>query len=158
MNDFVQGWYGPQGGPVIVAYMQAFYQSALETNTYLSIFLGIKPTGTPPGTKKPPNPGRDVCESTPKGMCTSGCPPGGNCSGTCPPDQPGCTCNECNCNEKGTLCQCDSRNHSPCSNDDAGDYLSPKLILESVANMSVALGQVRAVLCDGFVVCTLCCL
>ena len=58
MNDFLQGWYGPKGAPVITAYMQAFYNSALATNTYLSIFLGVAPAGTAPGAETPPNLGR----------------------------------------------------------------------------------------------------
>jgi hypothetical protein len=61
MDDFINGWYGPKGAPVIKAYMQAFYDSAVETNTYLSIFLGVTPSGTAPGEKPPPNPGKAVC-------------------------------------------------------------------------------------------------
>jgi hypothetical protein len=72
-------------------------------------------------------------------MCTSGCPPGGECTGKCPPHQPGCTCNECNCNEKGTKCPCDARNAPNCGKTDAGDYLSAKLIIEAAANMSTTL-------------------
>ena len=41
-----------------------------------SIFLGVTPSGTPAGVKPPPNPGKAVCDATPKDMCTSGCPPG----------------------------------------------------------------------------------
>lgn len=142
MKDFLQGWYGPKGAPVIMAYMQAFYESALATNTYLSIFLGVAPAGTAPGSKTPPNPGKAVCAQTPKNMCTSGCPVGGECTGTCPPSQPDCTCNECTCNEKGTMCPCDSRHAPNCGTSDAGDYLSAKLIIESATNMTAALHQV----------------
>jgi len=35
MADFIGGWYGPKGAAVIDAYMRAFYQSALDTDTYL---------------------------------------------------------------------------------------------------------------------------
>ena len=49
MDEFVRGYYGPLGAPVIRHYMSAFYQSAIETNTYLSIFLGVTPSGTAPG-------------------------------------------------------------------------------------------------------------
>jgi hypothetical protein len=79
MADFIDGWYGAQGAPVIWAYMHAFYESALATNTYLSIFLGVTPQGSAPGEKPPVNPGKAACAATPKNMCTSGCPAGGPC-------------------------------------------------------------------------------
>ena len=43
MADFIQGWYGHKGAVVIDAYMRAFYQSALDTDTYLRSACQIHP-------------------------------------------------------------------------------------------------------------------
>jgi hypothetical protein len=125
----------------IRSYMHAFYNSAIATDTYLSIFIGVTPHGEPncDGKKCPTpiNPGKKACDKTPVDRCTSGCPPSSDkCDGVTPPA--GHSCNECNCNEKGTFCCGQGGIPDPpeCGTISSGDYLSPKLILESVANFS----------------------
>ena len=98
ISDFMTGWYGQAGSQVVYAYMAAFYQSAIQTDTYLRVDVGAHGAGQVPmcnGKQCPRanNPGKAICANTPVDTCTSGCPPGGNlCNGTKPP--PGHSCNE----------------------------------------------------------------